>query len=348
MSCKDFWAQEMAGRLQNASRIAAGQVDGAQRCTREGCDALINRATGRCVRGHAQQGRGLTQPLAMPIVEALACYNREQRAAQGLPVGVGPGHYEDTRVLLAQYALARSLGDTADQMWVGRAWDGANNTLTKWFLRGVSREAAETLLREQGQNIGAAGHLLEPAPEFLARAVPGYGLAVPRGDAAVVEWEQAAVQAMLHLAEEETAPETDEAADPRIQAGRAYLAATTGPAGDQFEGDNALVRGGVRVAWEDLGEGLDGEYNEDDPNDVPLLRFNVYRRDSATAAWEEVEHASYCTRMPAEAGSVAKRRGLEILMNRFYDAVVADDGEAENIAEELSWIGPDDVLEQQR
>ena len=31
--------------------------------------------------------------------------------------------------------------------------------------------------------------------------------------------------------------------------------------------------GGVRVCWEDIGEGICGDYDPDDPDDIPLLRF---------------------------------------------------------------------------
>lgn len=29
------------------------------------------------------------------------------------------------------------------------------------------------------------------------------------------------------------------------------------------------------IEWEDIGEGLAGDYNPDDPDDVPLLRFTI-------------------------------------------------------------------------
>jgi len=77
MSCKDSWEKEMAGRLQNASRIAAGQVDGGQRCTRPGCDALVNRATGLCVKGHRQDVTAAGYPREL---DALLCVAEELQA----------------------------------------------------------------------------------------------------------------------------------------------------------------------------------------------------------------------------------------------------------------------------
>jgi len=54
MSCKEQWQQEIARRLETAAKIAPGQVDGGQRCDHAGCKALVNLATGRCVKGHVQ------------------------------------------------------------------------------------------------------------------------------------------------------------------------------------------------------------------------------------------------------------------------------------------------------
>jgi hypothetical protein len=34
----------------------------------------------------------------------------------------------------------------------------------------------------------------------------------------------------------------------------------------------------VKIELEWIGEGLDGDYNPGNPNDVPLLRFSVYKK----------------------------------------------------------------------
>lgn len=54
----------------------------------------------------------------------------------------------------------------------------------------------------------------------------------------------------------------------------------------------------IRVDWYDAGEGLSGDYNPEDPDDIHLLRFDVYKKVGED--WEEVEDASYCTRMPSK------------------------------------------------
>jgi hypothetical protein len=39
-----------------------------------------------------------------------------------------------------------------------------------------------------------------------------------------------------------------------------------------------LTRGDVCVSWVELGEGYNGDYDEEDPEDVELLRFDVLVR----------------------------------------------------------------------
>lgn len=103
-----------------------------------------------------------------------------------------------------------------------------------------------------------------------------------------------------------------------------------------------LIRDNVKVEWENIGEGYYGDYNPDNPNDVELLRFYVsVLRDGV---WEEKEDASYCTFFPASASYEEKMAGLEILLNRFYDALNDDvDISVKKLGESLSWISLESV-----
>ena len=46
---------------------------------------------------------------------------------------------------------------------------------------------------------------------------------------------------------------------------------------------------GLHLVWEYIGEGNEGDYNEDDPEDTPRLRASLYRGEDA------MDDASYCT-----------------------------------------------------
>lgn len=49
-----------------------------------------------------------------------------------------------------------------------------------------------------------------------------------------------------------------------------------------------------KLDWIDLGEGIDGDYNPDDPDDQPYLRADLYQM-SEGGEWQEVNDGSYCT-----------------------------------------------------
>lgn len=105
---------------------------------------------------------------------------------------------------------------------------------------------------------------------------------------------------------------------------------------------NEAVLENVKVEWVELGEGLCGDYDPNNPEDIEFLRFDVYvLRDNE---WEWVNDASHCTRFPADATIQQRMRGLEILIKRFHEALHDDiDVSVKKLAEELSWISLEDV-----
>ena len=61
-----------------------------------------------------------------------------------------------------------------------------------------------------------------------------------------------------------------------------------------------IIRDNVRVEWDYIGEGISGDYNGDNPEDIKLLRFRVSSRDGAEDIWTDVDDGSYCTCMPLD------------------------------------------------
>lgn len=111
-------------------------------------------------------------------------------------------------------------------------------------------------------------------------------------------------------------------------------------------------RGDVAVEWYNAGEGWDGDYNPDDPEDVNLLRFDFYGRKDGK--WLTVLDSSYCTQVPADTPDNVLANLLEVLMDEGEDAVQIALRDEENriwgdeispagrkVFEELSWIHPD-------
>lgn len=94
-----------------------------------------------------------------------------------------------------------------------------------------------------------------------------------------------------------------------------------------------IKEGSIEVEWVALGEGWDGDYNPDDPEDTELLRFDVYKDG------EMVEDASYCTQVPADTPEPEQRRLLKIIMDEVRSPLEGDNS-IKKLCERLSWIDP--------
>ena len=102
----------------------------------------------------------------------------------------------------------------------------------------------------------------------------------------------------------------------------------------------------VRADWYNAGEGLCGDYNPEDPEDINLLRFDIYQvpineEEGYDEEWEVVEDASYCTRMPADTDLKELTDTLYYIFKE-YDNVLSSDPEAsvKKLGEALSWVAP--------
>ncbi len=102
------------------------------------------------------------------------------------------------------------------------------------------------------------------------------------------------------------------------------------------------VRGARQVEISDeTGEGLWGDYDPEDAEDIPLLRFWCYAEVSP-GVWEEMDDASYCTALPAEEAVMTDSR-LEAVLDRILDVVEDVDSGYKRELESLSWLSPDDL-----
>lgn len=97
-----------------------------------------------------------------------------------------------------------------------------------------------------------------------------------------------------------------------------------------------LKRGNVVVEWVELGEGLYGDYDPDDPDDVELLRFDV-STVGENGELVEVPDASYCTMVEVGTPDATLEALLHLIMNEVYDPL-ADGHPIKKICENLSWI----------
>lgn len=100
---------------------------------------------------------------------------------------------------------------------------------------------------------------------------------------------------------------------------------------------------GIWASWVNLGEGWGGDWDEDDPNDQNLLRFDVgvHKFDGGD---DEGAEYSFCTRMPADVSDELLLRGLRAILREYSDAVEGG-GSTKRAMEWMSWISPDDFRE---
>ena len=102
-----------------------------------------------------------------------------------------------------------------------------------------------------------------------------------------------------------------------------------------------LTKGRVRIDLEHIGEGWNGDYQPDNANDAPLLRFYVYLDDEA------IEDASYCTQLPDTLPPETKAAAIVYLMEEIYNP--ASEGHSiKKLCERLSWIHPSWLTPQAR
>ena len=108
----------------------------------------------------------------------------------------------------------------------------------------------------------------------------------------------------------------------------------------------------IRVELVNLGEGWNGDYNPEDPDDEELLRFDVYYKnpEDKDMDWMEVEDASYCTQLSADASEDILEKAVTAIFKRYDDVAthIISGGSVKEMGEELSWISAEDFEEKER
>jgi hypothetical protein len=92
-----------------------------------------------------------------------------------------------------------------------------------------------------------------------------------------------------------------------------------------------LVQGNRKVTLCFIGEGYNGEYDPSDPEDAPLLRFDIY--ELINGEWEAMDDASYCTGIRADSEPDVIVRHLQTIM-----AFTGPLARVKKAAEQLSWL----------
>jgi hypothetical protein len=102
-----------------------------------------------------------------------------------------------------------------------------------------------------------------------------------------------------------------------------------------------LAEGDFRVSLEWIGEGVDGDYDEDDPEDEPLLRFEVEQIDNV-GGFQYVGGTSYCTQLDARIPDEVKIKALRHILNVVRSTPSTQS--LKHVCGRLSWLKADDFL----
>lgn len=105
-----------------------------------------------------------------------------------------------------------------------------------------------------------------------------------------------------------------------------------------------LVEDTVKTCWWYADEGYEGYYQSEDPDDVPLLRFDIATWNNEDKQWVCLEDASYCTLMPIDTPRGILMLGLKALMSEFYSSAL-EGSVNRRLCEQYSWMSPEDFSE---
>jgi len=178
MSCKEFWAEEIAARLATACKVAPSQVDGAQRCDREGCDAFVNRAVNRCVKGHVQGTTAPAEPRPMGLeLAGMLCFWEESDHYERLS-GEGLRKIAAMRELLKTVGKGQSSAGAPGEREVRAAVDELMSMVDDLENR-VSPEELDAL---------GADPRVQAAQQFLAQRAKAEGAEPPEDATSGQPW----------------------------------------------------------------------------------------------------------------------------------------------------------------
>ena len=108
--------------------------------------------------------------------------------------------------------------------------------------------------------------------------------------------------------------------------------------------------GVVKIEWIYIGEGYSGDYDETDPEDVALMRYDAYIRQAEVEAygiyaddagpedegWATLHDGSYCTRVPYDTPDAELQRLAQVMADELSNEVGT--GTLKRACERLSWI----------
>ena len=104
----------------------------------------------------------------------------------------------------------------------------------------------------------------------------------------------------------------------------------------------------IKVEFVNIGEGYNGDYDPEDPEDAELLRFDVYIQrdcpddelDEDDDGWMEVDDSSYCTLIKADTDKEKIKEAIDVIFDEYRNCAthIREGGSVKKLGESLSWI----------
>jgi hypothetical protein len=94
-------------------------------------------------------------------------------------------------------------------------------------------------------------------------------------------------------------------------------------------------RQGVRVSFENMGEGAHDEWVSGRDLEAPLLRFGVQEQNGT--GWDAVEDASYCTQLLATTPMEIITEAIDLILNETVPPIIHG-ASVKRICEMFSWL----------
>ena len=111
--------------------------------------------------------------------------------------------------------------------------------------------------------------------------------------------------------------------------------------------DVEVEEGDVKVVFTYLGEGISGDYDREDEDDMPMLRFDIFEREYVDDGrehpdwnWIEVDSGSYCTEVCIDTPKEILEEMAQYILDNVKDDISANRS-IRSIGQELSWIDKD-------
>ena len=104
----------------------------------------------------------------------------------------------------------------------------------------------------------------------------------------------------------------------------------------------------IKIEFNNIGEGLCGDYNPNNPNDINLLRFDAYVSNpdgdkEYNTDWLPIDDASYCTRLPVNTPIDILKKKIKHIHTEYRNKISSYEDylygpSVKKLGESLSWI----------